>query len=211
MKDKTREDRRVTRTKTSLHQALTDLVKEKGYAAVTIEEITTRANLGRTTFYLHYQDKEDLLLEGLEERLSILANLIAKRPLLLWIREPNGNVVKSIFETVKANSAVFTLITQEQSNKVYDRFRSIIVRVVMKSINESPWAEKIIRHLGVPVDYIVDYFSGAIWASIVWWAGNDFALSTKDMANSFQQLFFPGLLSILNVKEFTELAEINAS
>ena len=211
MEEKKREDRRIARTRSSLHQALLDLVKEKGYAAVTIEDITTRANLGRTTFYLHYQDKEDLLLEGLEERLSALVEKITKRPLIFWFHESNGNLIKSIFETVNENSDIFALITKEQSNKVYDRFRSIIVKVAMKLIDESPWASNKINRLAVPVDYLTDYFSGAMWASIVWWAGNNFAQSTDEMANFFRLLFFPGLLHVLKVKKFTDLVKVLSS
>ena len=51
MEEKKKEDRRSTRTRQALHLALLELVKEKGYEGVTVEEITARANLGRTTFY----------------------------------------------------------------------------------------------------------------------------------------------------------------
>lgn len=62
MQDET-QDRRVQRTRRLLRGALVELVKEKGYDAVTIQDITERANLGRTTFYLHYQSKEELLFD----------------------------------------------------------------------------------------------------------------------------------------------------
>ena len=56
-------DRRIQRTRELLRKALMELIDEKGYDAVTIQDITERANLGRTTFYLHYQSKEDLFLD----------------------------------------------------------------------------------------------------------------------------------------------------
>ena len=68
-------DRRTRRTRRSLREALFALILEKGYDAVTIEHITERADLGRTTFYLHYRDKEDLLLEAID---TIAAELIAR-------------------------------------------------------------------------------------------------------------------------------------
>ncbi len=60
-------DRRVSRTRRQLRNALMALILERGYNAVTIEDITERADLGRTTFYLHFRDKEELLVESLEE------------------------------------------------------------------------------------------------------------------------------------------------
>jgi AcrR family transcriptional regulator len=207
MKEKKREDRRIKRTRQALHRALSELVLEKGYAEVTVEDITTRANMGRTTFYLHYQDKEEILLEGLENNLSDLVDEISKRPLIFWLRDNNDNLIKSIFGTVKENEDIFTLITKEQSNKVYDHFRGIIVKVAMKLLDESPWAQKRIDQLAVPLDYLVDYFSGAMWASIVWWASEDFKHSTSEMVKHFRMLFFPGLLRVLNVTAFAELAD----
>ena len=59
-------DRRVSRTRRQLRDALMALILERGYNMVTIEDITDRADLGRTTFYLHYRDKDELLIESLE-------------------------------------------------------------------------------------------------------------------------------------------------
>lgn len=55
------EDRRVRRTRRLLRDALVSLVLERGYAGITVEDITDRADLGRATFYSHYTDKDDLL------------------------------------------------------------------------------------------------------------------------------------------------------
>ena len=61
-----KQDRRVNRTRRLLRESLMKLVAEKGYDSVTIEDITETAELGRTTFYLHYRDKEELLLESID-------------------------------------------------------------------------------------------------------------------------------------------------
>ena len=57
-------DRRVRKTRKALRDALVELTLEKGYAAVTVGDIADRADVGRTTFYAHFTDKEDLLLGG---------------------------------------------------------------------------------------------------------------------------------------------------
>ena len=54
------EDRRVQRTRTLLLDALLDLIAEKGYAAVTVQDIVDRANVGRSTYYAHFLDKREL-------------------------------------------------------------------------------------------------------------------------------------------------------
>nr|WP_328715953.1 TetR/AcrR family transcriptional regulator [Nocardia salmonicida] len=55
------EDRRSRRSRRLLRQAFIELVLERGYATVTVEDITERADLGRATFYSHYSDKDTLL------------------------------------------------------------------------------------------------------------------------------------------------------
>jgi AcrR family transcriptional regulator len=198
-------DRRITRTKEALHLALLELVKEKGYACVSVEDITQRANLGRATFYLHYKDKEDLLLEGLEPRLNELIDNVSRKPLILWYHESQGNLIRSIFETVKENEALFSLITLDQSNKVYDRFRQMMGNATQRLIENNPWVNRRIGELTLPVDFLINYFSGAMWACITWWASEEYSLSIEEMTKSFYSMFTPGLLRIFRVKRFEEL------
>jgi AcrR family transcriptional regulator len=60
-------DRRARRTRTLVNDALTDLILERGYDRVTVQDILDRADIGRSTFYNHYPSKDDLLLRRLEE------------------------------------------------------------------------------------------------------------------------------------------------
>lgn len=60
------EDRRVGRTKRRLKEALLALIQERGYEAITIEELSARADVGRSTFYSHFTSKDDLLFAGFD-------------------------------------------------------------------------------------------------------------------------------------------------
>ena len=66
-------DRRVRRTRKLLHDAFLELVIEKGYEKITIQDILDRADVGRSTFYVHYRDKEALLtasFDGMRDQLE---------------------------------------------------------------------------------------------------------------------------------------------
>jgi hypothetical protein len=63
----TTEDLRVQRTRKLLQQALIELTVEKGFAAITVRDITKRAMVNRSTFYRHYLDKFDLLEQYMNE------------------------------------------------------------------------------------------------------------------------------------------------
>lgn len=62
-------DRRVRRTKSLLHRALIELMIECGYDRITLQDILNRADVGRSTFYAHFRDKDDLLLVSSTEYL----------------------------------------------------------------------------------------------------------------------------------------------
>ena len=62
-----RVDRRVRRTRELLRSALLSLILEKGYERVTVRDIIDRADVGRSTFYAHFRDKDDLFLAGFDE------------------------------------------------------------------------------------------------------------------------------------------------
>src|SRR3990172_4149344 len=72
-------DRRKERTQRLLRDAFMELIVEKGYDAVTILDITERANVARPTFYLHYNDKEDLLFKMMTEVYDDLSNSVEKQ------------------------------------------------------------------------------------------------------------------------------------
>jgi AcrR family transcriptional regulator len=66
-------DRRVRRTQDLLRRALLSLIQEKGYDRITVQDILDRADIGRSTFYAHYRDKDDLLRAGFQDIRAALA------------------------------------------------------------------------------------------------------------------------------------------
>ena len=61
-----KQDRRTRRTERILREALHSLILEKGYDAVTVQDITNRADVGRSTFYAHFDNKDKLHLSAFD-------------------------------------------------------------------------------------------------------------------------------------------------
>lgn len=70
-------DRRATRTRRLLHQALIQLILRKDYEAITVQDLLDEADIGRSTFYAHYAGKDDLLRRGFEQLRTELAAALA--------------------------------------------------------------------------------------------------------------------------------------
>ncbi len=60
-------NRQVQKTQTLLRNALADLIHKKDYDSITVKEILDRANVGRSTFYAHFRDKDELLVSGIHD------------------------------------------------------------------------------------------------------------------------------------------------
>ena len=80
MADARHGDRRVQRTRGLLRGALASLIHEKAYDAIAVKEILARANVGRSTFYAHFRDKDELLDSGINEMLRASPAVSAERP-----------------------------------------------------------------------------------------------------------------------------------
>src|ERR1700712_3059528 len=68
-----KDDRRTARTKSSLRSALINLILEKRYDEITVQDIIDRANVGRSTFYVHCLDKDDLLISDFTRVLDMVS------------------------------------------------------------------------------------------------------------------------------------------
>ncbi|RPJ38554.1 MAG: TetR/AcrR family transcriptional regulator [Chloroflexi bacterium] len=196
-------DRRARRTRRQLKEALFALILEKGYDAVTIEDITGRADLGRTTFYLHYKDKEDLLVESID---SIAADLIARLPPPAWnVIDPPGDpsrVIDAIpitFEHAAENAQLYRVILRgEGAVQANRRIHAIIRQKAVELVNERMKEGRLRPH--VPMDVFANYFAGTLLATITWWLETDMPYPPDEMAEMFRMMFFQGGRKVLGIE-----------
>ena len=74
-----KKDARIRRTQQRLGMALIELIRDKPIDAVTVQEVLDRASVGRSTFYLHFRDKNDLLLSQLEMFLEFMSTMLSAK------------------------------------------------------------------------------------------------------------------------------------
>ncbi len=200
-------DRRILRTRQALRQALLELTKEKGFDEISVEEITERANLGRATFYLHYKDKEDLLLEEFREIATNRVQVLSEIPLSIWKSEAEplepgqGRVtimpLLLVFEHAAQNADLYRLLLRGQnSQRIADQIREIISQSIHEIIQTKLQTEPLIP-LEVPVELLAAYFSGALMSTLNWWLEQETPTPPEELARMFQHLFFPGVRKVM--------------
>ena len=201
-----RVDRRVSRTRRQLKDALFALILEKGYDAVTIEDINERADLGRTTFYLHYHDKEELLLESIKAIADDLLEQISPLSPLRWNYEDDGQVdeydpIRVTFAHAAENAQLYQIILRgEGAIKATSRVHTIISETAANVINQTIEDGNSSIKLEVPVNIFSNYLAGALMGLVTWWLENDMCYTPDEMALMFRKLFFKGGRSVLGLE-----------
>jgi len=197
-------DRRVRRTRRALQEALINLVLEKGYDAVTIEEITDRADLGRTTFYLHFRDKEELLLHAID---TICDDFIKKHQSLMELVDIpkdtihrlslslDERILYHIFIHAKEHANLYKVMMRgEGGAMVSQRLGNIIKDETLKRLKKNKRLE-----MKVPLEVFAVYFAGTLMGLVTWWLEEDMPYPIEEIVNHFQQLFIFGALDTLHM------------
>lgn len=187
-------DRRVRRTRDLLRSALVSLILEKGYERVTVQDILDRADIGRSTFYAHYRDKDDLLLSGVEEFRPAFAtetdsaDLTAKKiefldPVLAVFRHADGH--RQIYRAMvgKRSAEVFVRFLQEQLSEL---MRGHLHAQLPEQTNNEP-------RLTIAVQFLVSALIGLL----DWWTLSDTPYTADDMHAIFKRLTAQGVKRFL--------------
>lgn len=179
-------DRRVRRTRASLRRALVELVLENGFQAVTVEEITERADVGRATFYAHYRDKEDLLV-------GIVRDLAEDRERLLpAVRQANaqgftGLPVKYIFEHAEQERGVYQVILRgEGDGRALREFTDLVRAHAEAAFRER--AAQLKATPRIPLDVVARAWTGELIGVLTWWVENDTGYSAADITAHLRDL-----------------------
>lgn len=168
------------------------LILEKGYDAITVQDITDRADLNRGTRYLHYRDKQDLLLSSSADVFDeLVAQLAPIAPEQLTFDVPERNLIL-LYQHVAANADFYRVMLGDHGVPIFiKRLRHVIAQWSLSRLDA-------LRALGAPLttlppELIAHYVSGAIISVVEWWLENDMPLTPELLARYTLQLSVSGL------------------
>jgi AcrR family transcriptional regulator len=188
-------DRRVRRTRELLRQALVSLILERGYEHISVQDILDRADIGRSTFYAHYRDKDQLLLSGFDEAFAALAAEVPPP-------DPNGSRGGDFLEPARV------LFAHAEGH-----------RQLWKALVGKPGAELVLRYLRdnltalfVPhlraqlpnghydqlkLAAAVQYTVNGLIGILVWWSEGDVPYAAEEIYAVFKRLTTQGVKRFL--------------
>lgn len=185
-------DRRVQKTLQSLHQALIALMLEKGYDAITVQDIIDRANVGRSTFYSHFLGKEQLLQAGLNDlHKTLLADSRAMHAQGVGEKHLPFAFSMKLFEHVHDYLAVYRAMLGEQASAIIlNRMQALLADLVRYDIAKRALAA---GESAIPPAAVVQFVTGALISIMSWWVDEKQSYTPAQVDQIFRQLTLPGL------------------
>jgi AcrR family transcriptional regulator len=170
-------DRRVKRTENLLAKALIALSLEKGYEAVTIRDLTERADVGYATFFRHYHDKDELLAEVVE---VVLDELLVRLP-----SSPDADpaeVGRILFQYVAEHAEVIRVLLVSNGP-------SSLLKNVIDTGTQSVLSQHVPLEDGiVPPEVAAHHLVMSTITLIQWWLDHDMPYSPERMGLMYQEL-----------------------
>jgi AcrR family transcriptional regulator len=191
-------DRRVQRTRTALLIALLDLIVEKGYEDVTVQEIADRANVGRSTFYTHFLDKRELLLSGVEELQEFLTQ---QRAALDGSATTNARLFPyslPLFQHIQRNFRICRVLLGSHNGAIGEPH----VRRILTDLVHQELAASVPSNVtpAVQLDVVVHYAVSAFVGLLVWWTDQQLPCSPEEIDRQFRALTLPGIAAALELR-----------
>ncbi|MBQ2931407.1 MAG: TetR/AcrR family transcriptional regulator [Clostridia bacterium] len=184
-------DRRQRKTREAIFEAFTGLLSEKNYSRITVGEIIERADIGRATFYAHFETKDFLLKELCEELFCHVFDAA----------HDNGNGHRHIFACEETDSVFLHLLKHLQkndnnilrllsgeNNELFIRyFKSGLVKLI-ENRNEFTRTNN-----SLPQDFWINHIAAAFVETVRWWVKNSMKLPPETINEYF--------LSVINISD----------
>ena len=205
-------DRRSLRTRRLLGEALIALLLEKRYEDITVQDILDRANIGRSTFYEHCWDKEDLLTSEIERVIDVLDQRLATPPTNTAVFIPS----LALFQHVQEQQRLFQAFLRGQGIRqalnrgqgfraVTQAFEDLLRRRVeqrLRGESKHGTSDKLLAA-------VASYVAGAFMTLMQWWLETELAWSPERMDVLFRDLVLPGVDHVLNQTPQTGAAPVS--
>jgi AcrR family transcriptional regulator len=190
-------DRRIEKTQSLLRQALVSLIHEKDYEAIAVKEILDRANVGKSTFYTYFRDKDDLLINGIHDilhRTDAHRQAPAGEPYekIIWFSTP-------IFEYLDQQRQRGEVRKRANGRVIHEHLHEVLSKMISDDLKKSlPRGQG--RPRGVPPGLLVEYIASTFILVLNWWVEGGDPVPAGEVDEFFRALIRPALAGIWDQK-----------
>jgi AcrR family transcriptional regulator len=169
---------KVLRTKQTISTKFLELLEHKRFKKITVNDICKTAKISRSTFYLHFEDKYELLKYCLQQNIEQW-KIVAKEK---TVEEMILYYLDSILEKRKF---YYNTLIAESNTELTDIFQHALSQFFLERITEKQQREQCFTG---PLSIISAFYAGGVVCSTIQWIQNDFNISKEEIANCQRQL-----------------------
>ena len=152
-----KDDLRVIKTKKILYETLIELMKTKTFEEIKVSDICTQALINRSTFYAHYEDKYELLLEFINSLKEEFINELSKNKNILNTREYYLEMIRLFLDHIENKKDIYNAIMINNRNSIMmDILSSVANNEVIKKMEASNISTR------VPANIIAKFYLGGV-------------------------------------------------
>jgi AcrR family transcriptional regulator len=193
--EKRAQDRRIQKTQRLLHEALFSLIHEKNYDAIVVKEILDRANVGRSTFYTHFRNKDELLVSGIHDMLRSVQSAgrrssATRYEKSIWFSLP-------IFEHISHHWRVGGASMGTRGRAIVHEYLQSVLADLMADDVRKEFQSRREKVGEVPPDLFVQYAASTFILVLNWWVESRSALPPKEVNDLFRALILPTMAAAL--------------
>lgn len=177
-------DRRILKTKKAIFDAFSNLLQKKTYEKITIQEIIDEANVGRSTFYMHFESKEDLLNQMCSDLFEHITNTLKTEKSHNFANSKNdsNSMITHILYHLKDDfKELIPLLSCESSALFYNYFEEYFKDFISNYLISN--STKVPKN--VPTDFLISHISGSFINLIKWWIINSLKQSPEELTSYF--------------------------
>lgn len=182
-------DRRIQKTQTLLREALVSLIREKSYDAIAVKEILDRANVGRSTFYMHFRDKDELLVSGIHDMLRSVHSKGLPSSATRHERLTSFSLPIFEYHDQHRHTGEDRMGTRGRAI-VHEHLRRVLTDVIAAEVGRDNRRQR--KTAGrLPPDLLVQYVASTFILVLNWWLETRSALRPKEVNDLFRSLVLP--------------------
>jgi len=179
-------DARVRKTRDALGDALVELMQEKPFDSITVQQVLDRAHVGRSTFYSHYSDKHDLQMSDAEEFFEGISMALSAH----GDKSDRVFPVREFFQHIReAQQFVMALVKSGRMQDNMELARGLFARGIEQRLNELP------KGASIPVQEraaLAVAHAGALLSLLRWWMDRGMVEPAEDMDKLFHRMVWNG-------------------
>ena len=188
-------DRRVQKTQDLLHGALASLIHEKSYDAIVVKEILARANVGRSTFYTHFSDKNELLDSGIRDMLRASATAAPMRSTGSADRILRFSL--PILEHIERyRDASDSPVDAKKLAVVHEHLEQVLVELIVDDLKRAGQCHRE-SEFSVPCDLLARHVASTFLLVLSWWVEFGQPLQSRKVNDLFRALILPAVTEAL--------------